>query len=107
MTKMLCHIARGGIILALEGGYHLPTLCESASACLSTLVREALETPTKPILSGKGRRTRQLQINEHGRLTPSALATLSPSENALENINQVISTHSRYWNLSPTPITSV
>ena len=41
MTKMLMGLADGRVMLALEGGYHLPSLSACATACLRTLLGES------------------------------------------------------------------
>lgn len=41
MTSRLSELARGRVVLALEGGYHLEAIARSAAACLRVLLGEA------------------------------------------------------------------
>lgn len=45
MTRQLMTLARGRVVLALEGGYDLPAICDSAEEC----VRVLLGDPPSPI----------------------------------------------------------
>lgn len=45
MTRELMHLANGKVVLALEGGYDLPAICDSAQEC----VRALLGDPLSPI----------------------------------------------------------
>ncbi|KAG9509319.1 Histone deacetylase 5, partial [Fragariocoptes setiger] len=43
MTKRLMSLADGKIVLALEGGYEIKSICDSATACLSTLLGDQIQ----------------------------------------------------------------
>jgi histone deacetylase 6 len=45
MTKMLCTLARGKVILALEGGYNLDSISKSAFSCVEVLLGMAEPAP--------------------------------------------------------------
>jgi hypothetical protein len=38
LTKQLMELAEGRLVMALEGGYSLPSLCDAAEACLRGLL---------------------------------------------------------------------
>ena len=40
LTKQLMDVAEGHVVLALEGGYSLPSLCDGAEACVRALLGE-------------------------------------------------------------------
>ena len=40
MTRELMTLADGKVILVLEGGYHLPSICDSAEMCVKALLGE-------------------------------------------------------------------
>ena len=43
MTRELLTLANGRVILALEGGYDLTAICDSAETCVRVLVGEEVE----------------------------------------------------------------
>lgn len=40
LTKQLMDLAGGHVVMALEGGYSLPSLCDAAEACVKALLGE-------------------------------------------------------------------
>ncbi|GFU59777.1 histone deacetylase 4 [Nephila pilipes] len=46
MTQQLMHFAKGKIVLALEGGYDLPAICDSSQECVKALLGDEC-TPIK------------------------------------------------------------
>jgi len=42
MTQQLSSLANGRVVLALEGGYDLPAICDSAEECVKALLGEQL-----------------------------------------------------------------
>ncbi|XP_023012143.1 histone deacetylase 4 [Leptinotarsa decemlineata] len=48
MTRQLMQLARGRIVLALEGGYDLPSICDSAEECVRVLLGDQ-PSPISPI----------------------------------------------------------
>ena len=40
LTKQLMDVAGGQVVMALEGGYSLPSLCDAAEACVNALLGE-------------------------------------------------------------------
>ena len=71
MTHMLSALANGRLVLALEGGYNLAAMSESASACVSVLLGDPC--PALP--------------------QPAGL----PCHSARQTINAVLNTHKTYW----------
>ncbi|KAF8468338.1 hypothetical protein BDZ91DRAFT_722459 [Kalaharituber pfeilii] len=69
MTAMLKTLANGKIVVCLEGGYNLLAIASSALAVTKVLIGEP----------------------------PGALKTTSPSNSAIETVQQVIIQQSRYW----------
>ena len=49
MTRELMQLANGKVVLALEGGYDLPAICDSAQEC----VRALLGDPLSPIVESE------------------------------------------------------
>lgn len=70
MTSLLSSLAEGRVVLALEGGYNLTTI----SYCMALCAKALLGDPLPP-------------------LEPQ----LVPNKSAVQTINDVIHTHSRYW----------
>lgn len=70
MTALLSGLAEGHVVLALEGGYNLTTI----SYCMTLCAKALLGDPLPP-------------------LEPQ----LVPNKSAVQTINDVIRTHSRYW----------
>ncbi|XP_028415768.1 histone deacetylase 4-like isoform X1 [Dendronephthya gigantea] len=73
MTRQLMDVADGQIVLALEGGYSLPTLCDSAEACMRALLGDEL-----PQLAEEHLRNR-------------------PNRNAIQSLERVLAVHCKYW----------
>ncbi|CAG8455989.1 16328_t:CDS:10 [Dentiscutata heterogama] len=69
MTHMLKSLAAGKLVLALEGGYNLDSISNSALACVKVL------------------------LGEH----PAKLGPIKPSQECVETIYQVMRVQSRYW----------
>lgn len=44
LTKQLMDVAGGHVVMALEGGYSLPSLCDAAEACVKALLGESVRT---------------------------------------------------------------
>lgn len=42
MTRQLQSLANGRLVLALEGGYDLPSICDSAEECVRVLLGDSL-----------------------------------------------------------------
>lgn len=49
MTRHLMQLANGKVVLALEGGYDLPSICDSAEEC----VRVLLGDPPSPMMGSE------------------------------------------------------
>uniref|UniRef100_A0A1I7TZ95 histone deacetylase n=2 Tax=Caenorhabditis tropicalis TaxID=1561998 RepID=A0A1I7TZ95_9PELO len=75
MTKSLLEYANGKVVLALEGGYDLTSISDSAEQCVQALIGES---------------------DDAGRLSTSALESL-PNQSALETLQKVIAIHKGYW----------
>lgn len=43
LTKQLMELADGNVVMALEGGYSLPSLCDAAEACVKALLGEKVK----------------------------------------------------------------
>ncbi|CAG8522961.1 15584_t:CDS:10 [Acaulospora morrowiae] len=78
MTQMLKNFANGKLVLALEGGYALEPLSESASACLSALLGSELSPIEQYHLIG-------------------GLNTIKPNQAAVTSLQKVVSTLKLYW----------
>ncbi|XP_072029042.1 histone deacetylase 4-like isoform X3 [Amphiura filiformis] len=73
MTKKLMGLAGGRVVLALEGGYDLPAICDGAEVCAQVLLGDEGPPITKKAL------------------------TDTPNENAIECLQQTIRIQSEYW----------
>ncbi|KAK4328764.1 hypothetical protein Pmani_000854 [Petrolisthes manimaculis] len=73
MTKQLMTLARGKVVLALEGGYNLTSICDATEACVRALTGDDLP----PLL-------------EHEAARP-------PCQNACDTLQNVISVQSSHW----------
>ncbi|KAK3853688.1 hypothetical protein Pcinc_039779 [Petrolisthes cinctipes] len=73
MTKQLMTLARGKVVLALEGGYNLTSICDATEACVRALTGDDLP----PLL-------------EHEAARP-------PCQNALDTLQNVITVQSSHW----------
>lgn len=69
MTHMLCALAKGKVVVALEGGYNLRAISDSAFAVAQVLLGE----------------------------TPAELGALEASDVATEVVHQVAKVQSKYW----------
>lgn len=70
LTKLLMNLARGKIVVVLEGGYNLTSVEESICACTSSLLGDPC-----PRLEGP----------------------LTPCDSCFETMRNVMSQHSKYW----------
>ncbi|VIO88198.1 Histone deacetylase family protein [Brugia malayi] len=75
-TLQLMNYAGGRVVLALEGGYDLDTISDSAEECVKALCGESPETA--------------------GKLSDEALNAF-PKQSAQETIQKVIAIHKKYW----------
>ncbi|VDM21273.1 unnamed protein product [Wuchereria bancrofti] len=75
-TLQLMNYAGGRVVLALEGGYDLDTISDSAEECVKALCGESPETT--------------------GKLSDEALNAF-PKQSAQETIQKVIAIHKKYW----------
>ncbi|XP_022905538.1 histone deacetylase 4 [Onthophagus taurus] len=73
MTRQLMQLAHGRVVLALEGGYDLPSICDSAEEC----VRVLLGDPPSPI-----------SVSELSK---------SPCANAIVALQKVIRIQTMHW----------
>ncbi|KRT85059.1 hypothetical protein AMK59_2467 [Oryctes borbonicus] len=73
MTRQLMQIARGRVVLALEGGYDLPSICDSAEECVRVLLGD------NPSL-----------------ISPTELAR-TPCTNAVASLQKVIGIQTMHW----------
>ncbi|KAG7174703.1 histone deacetylase 4-like, partial [Homarus americanus] len=73
MTKQLMSLARGKVVLALEGGYNLASICDATEACVRTLTSD--DPPP---------------LSEHEMTRP-------PCQNAIETLQNVIAVQSGHW----------
>lgn len=74
LTKQLMDVAGGHVVLALEGGYSLPSLCDAAEACVKALLGEKLPELSKDSLKR------------------------APNPNAVAVLEKTINIQGRYWN---------
>ena len=70
MTKLLCGLAGGRVILALEGGYHLPVISQAMVYCSKALLGDPL---------------------------PPLDMDSPPNARAVETLHNVLNTHKQYW----------
>ncbi|XP_048579720.1 histone deacetylase 4 isoform X2 [Nematostella vectensis] len=73
LTNQLMDLADGRVVLALEGGYSLPSLCDAAEACLRALLSDTLPEIPKESLKR------------------------APNPNAIAVLEKTIAIQSRYW----------
>jgi hypothetical protein len=76
MTKLVTQLAQGRVILALEGGYELAPLANSATACLDQLL--SASRPSPPPIEGM-------------------LRTLKPCATAQDCLAKVWGVQKDYW----------
>ncbi|XP_022087255.1 histone deacetylase 4-like isoform X3 [Acanthaster planci] len=73
MTKQLMTLAGGRVVLALEGGYDLPAICDSSEVCAQVLLGD-----------------------EGPQLSERAMTSI-PNEKAVECLQRAIQVQSEYW----------
>ncbi|XP_051985922.1 histone deacetylase 5 isoform X2 [Xyrauchen texanus] len=73
LTRKLMELAEGRVVLVLEGGYDLSTLCDASQACVNALV---------------GNEPEPLAVEELQRI---------PCLNAVDSLKTVLHVQSRYW----------
>ncbi|RWS15671.1 histone deacetylase 4-like protein [Dinothrombium tinctorium] len=73
MTQQLLTLAKGKVVLALEGGYDLPSICDCAQECVMALLGDE----TTPISEEEKRR--------------------KPVEKAIETLRRVIAIQAPHW----------
>ncbi|XP_011291565.1 histone deacetylase 4 isoform X2 [Musca domestica] len=73
MTRELMQLAKGKVVLALEGGYDLPAICDSAQEC----VRALLGDPLSPIAES--------ELNRQ------------PCQNAIDTLQKTIAIQLQHW----------
>ena len=81
MTKRLLEIAPTRTIMALEGGYNLETISDSAEACLRVLLGEEL-----PLIS-----------SENGRNLEEMRSDCCPNQNCIDTVNTAVEIFSQHW----------
>uniref|UniRef100_A0A183CJ28 histone deacetylase n=1 Tax=Globodera pallida TaxID=36090 RepID=A0A183CJ28_GLOPA len=74
-TRTLTQFANGRVVLALEGGYELTAICDSAEECVKAL------------------------CSNGGEITQLSAETLEqiPNNSAQETIQKVIAVHKKHW----------
>uniref|UniRef100_A0A336M1A6 Histone deacetylase n=1 Tax=Culicoides sonorensis TaxID=179676 RepID=A0A336M1A6_CULSO len=73
LTRQLMQLANGKVILALEGGYDLPAICDSAQECVKALLGDEIA----PILDSELRRP--------------------PCQSAVETLQKTIAIQMNHW----------
>lgn len=73
MTKKLMSLADGKVVLALEGGYDLQSLCDCAEVCLRALLNKQVPAISERLLYAR------------------------PSQEAVRDLNNVIDVQKTYW----------
>ncbi|KAF8572291.1 hypothetical protein P879_01763 [Paragonimus westermani] len=88
MTRLLCdqRIANSRVVLALEGGYNLKSLCECSEACVRALLLTAAEQQNLPLDC----RVRLLPLSTTERKR-------APHPAAVNCLIQLARIHSKYW----------
>ncbi|XP_071990815.1 histone deacetylase 7 isoform X3 [Engystomops pustulosus] len=74
MTRQLMSLAGGRVVLALEGGHDLTSICDASEACVSALLGNELD----PL--------------------PEETLRQRPNQNAVRSLETVIQVQSKYWN---------
>ncbi|XP_044141972.1 histone deacetylase 7 isoform X2 [Bufo gargarizans] len=74
MTRQLMSLAGGRVVLALEGGHDLTSICDASEACVSALLGNELDPLPEDILRQR------------------------PNQNAVQSLETVIQVQSKYWN---------
>ncbi|KAF5402978.1 Histone deacetylase [Paragonimus heterotremus] len=88
MTRLLCdqRIANSRVVLALEGGYNLKSLCECSEACVRALLLTAAEQQNLPLDC----RVKLLPLSTTERKR-------TPHPAAVNCLIQLARIHSKYW----------
>ncbi|XP_018105603.1 histone deacetylase 7 isoform X3 [Xenopus laevis] len=73
MTQQLMNLAEGRVVLALEGGHDLTSICDASEACISALLGNELD----PL--------------------PEETLRQRPNQNAVRSLETVIHVQSKYW----------
>ncbi|XP_075055364.1 histone deacetylase 7 isoform X3 [Mixophyes fleayi] len=73
MTRRLMSLAGGRVVLALEGGHDLTSICDASEACVSALLGNELDPFPEEILQQR------------------------PNPNAVRSLETVIQVQSKYW----------
>uniref|UniRef100_T2MF04 histone deacetylase n=1 Tax=Hydra vulgaris TaxID=6087 RepID=T2MF04_HYDVU len=73
MTKELMQFANGKVVLVLEGGYILQTLCDASESCIRALLGCSTNELSEKVLKGK------------------------PNDNAIKCLEKVVELQGRYW----------
>lgn len=98
MTRSLCTLAEGRVVLALEGGYNVDVIAECAEACLAVLVEQPAQRPRtvagrampSAALSALTRRTLQEAATIQGRYWSCLRgAVLFPQEESVAEESQM------------------
>ncbi|XP_073519280.1 histone deacetylase 7 isoform X2 [Phyllobates terribilis] len=74
MTRQLMSLAGGRVVLALEGGHDLTSICDASEACVSALLGNEMDPLPEEILRQR------------------------PNQNAVRSLETVIQVQSKYWN---------
>ncbi|CAH8472547.1 unnamed protein product [Schistosoma turkestanicum] len=92
MTRLLSmeHIANSKVVLSLEGGYDMNSLCDCIEACVRALLQSAAEINEK----------NAIPINNVPNLIPIKQSELdrAPHPLAIQTLLKVAHLHSTYWN---------
>ncbi|XP_054163857.1 histone deacetylase 4-like isoform X2 [Oppia nitens] len=73
LTQQLMTLAKGRVVMALEGGYDLPAICDCSQECVSALLGDDLSGLTEDEMTRK------------------------PCQNAVELLQRVVSIQSTHW----------
>lgn len=73
LTRQLMSLAGGRVVLVLEGGHELQSLCDASEACVSALLGMEVEPLSQSVLEQK------------------------PCENAVQSLQAVIQVQGEYW----------
>ncbi|XP_035266965.1 histone deacetylase 9-like isoform X3 [Anguilla anguilla] len=73
LTRQLMQVARGRVVLALEGGHDLGAICDASEACVNALLGNELEPLSEDVLHAK------------------------PNANGVTSITKTIQVHSKHW----------
>ncbi|GAA54377.1 histone deacetylase 4/5 [Clonorchis sinensis] len=91
MTRLLCNqkIARARIVLALEGGYELNSLCECTEACVRSLLMSTYEQRTS---------SEECDFKPELFALPESELKRIPHPDAIDCLIHLAHLHSTYWN---------